>query len=56
MIVYTVSHSTICGDDVRDFTSRAAAMYWAWVLIDNKIKHTMTFKYVDAPTQLDLPF
>ena len=55
MIVYTISCSTILGDFVKEFTSRAQAEYWMNVCSANRVNYSVTYARVDAPTQLDLP-
>lgn len=55
MIVYTVSSSTVFGDLVKEFMSRAQAEYWMGICLANHVDHSVTYDWVDAPTQLDLP-
>lgn len=55
MIVYTIHHSSICGDFTDEFTSRAQADYLMGVLTANHVKFSVVYARVDAPTQLDLP-
>lgn len=55
MIVYTISSSTVFGDLVKEFTSRAQAEYWMNVCAANRVDYSVTYARVDAPTQLDLP-
>lgn len=55
MIVYTVSCSSALGDHTKEFTSRAQAEYWMGICLANHVDHSVTYDWVDAPTQLDLP-
>ena len=56
MIVCTVRHSSVFGDDVRVLSIRQS-VFWVALLVRNGAKNIQThFEWVDAPSQLEFPF